>query len=60
LLGRWRWLSGRNYWALDRWRWTAYSWRESVPAGEGPAPMIRDRWTANSWPAGAESSPAGE
>tara|TARA_R100000664_G_C2663438_1_gene78600 strand:+ start:221 stop:469 length:249 start_codon:yes stop_codon:yes gene_type:complete len=44
LLGRGRLISGRNNWALDRWRWTANSWRESVPAGAGPAPKIRDRW----------------
>jgi len=34
LLGRGRSLSGRFYWAVNSWP----SWRESFPAGAGPAP----------------------
>tara|TARA_R100001440_G_scaffold53526_1_gene73316 strand:+ start:91 stop:327 length:237 start_codon:yes stop_codon:yes gene_type:complete len=54
LLGRWRWLSGRFYWAVNSWP----SWRESVPAGAGPAPMIQDQLGAISGPSWRDSFPS--
>tara|TARA_R100001082_G_scaffold107412_1_gene81286 strand:- start:3178 stop:3414 length:237 start_codon:yes stop_codon:yes gene_type:complete len=54
LLGRGRSLSGRFYWAVNSWP----SWRESFPAGAGPAPMIRDRWRWIRGPSWRDSFPS--